>query len=151
MPPASRGRGNTAGNFPGKRMHCPFLLAHKERGTTPQEQGCPQAQSWSNLCFMPHARLPSHSRGCYTCTQRIQTLTQKGSLPLTPLPGRTMLRTLAHHDDQLAALGVQVLQAEGGVGDNHGRALLHQDRLQHHLRGLIVLPLCKGTQPEKGK
>lgn len=30
-----------------------------------------------------------------------------------------MLRALADHDDQLAALGVQVLQAEGGVGHDH--------------------------------
>lgn len=45
----------------------------------------------------------------------------KTPCPSAPgLSGRTVLRPLAHHDDQLTALGVQVLQAEGGVGDNHG-------------------------------
>lgn len=64
-----------------------------------------------------------------------------------------MVRTFGNHDDKLTVLGVQVLQVEGGVGNNHTRALVHPDRLQHHLWGLVVLPLhrSQGDTVRKGK
>lgn len=67
--------------------------------------------------------------------------------------GLTMVRTFGNHDDELTVLGVQVLQVEGGVGNNHTRALVHPDRLQHHLWGLVVLPLhrSQGDTVRKGK
>lgn len=64
-----------------------------------------------------------------------------------------MFRTSGDRDDKLTVVGVQVLQVEGGVGNDHTCALVHSDGLQHHLRGLIILSLHRPQRHrvKKGK
>lgn len=103
-------------------MHCPFLLCSKDQGTTRQEQVLKHNPGQNcALSHMPGSPLTAGAL-TYAHSEDRQTDTDAETPPsLTPsLSGHTMLRSLAHHDDQLTALGVQVLQAEGSIGNNHG-------------------------------
>lgn len=105
-------------------------------------------QTQTKCALYKYARLLSRIRGCYTHTDtKAHRHTKTFSLsPHPSLSGLTMFRTFGNYDDKLTVLGVQVLQVEEGLGNDHTWALMYSDRLQHHLWGLIVLPLHRSQR-----